>query len=366
MEYVQERVATLHDFGGAAPDAPLARATVVVPLTGRDHASLAAERVLSTLTDLSPASVIVALRTDESRLADVTAWLDSVAPGADVLWCNAPAVESVLDEYGLDGPAGKGRDVWLALGVAAARSEFVVVHDADATTYGPEHVPRLLFPLGEGYEFVKGYYARVENGRLYGRLCRLLYEPLVAALAESSDAPVVDYLGAFRYALAGEFAATSDLARRLRAQRGWGLEVGTLGEAFRTAGFDGTAQVDLGVHEHDHRAVGGPQGLSDMADEVAAALFRALADSGVDPDFDALRDRYRTVADRLVDQYATDAVFNGLSFDPADERQQVTAYADSIRPPGAETRLPAWADTDLDPRAVERASATALGGREGV
>ncbi|WP_436930497.1 glycosyl transferase family 2 [Halosimplex halobium] len=360
MEYVQERVATLHDFDGAAPGAPVDRATVVVPLTDRDHASLAAERALSTLGEVDPESVVVALRADEGKVEAVREWVASLDVDADVLWCNAPVVRELLGEHGLNGEAGKGRDVWLALGVAAARSDLVAVHDADATTYGPEHVPRLLFPLARDYEFVKGYYARVENGRLYGRLCRLFYEPVVAALAETTDDPLVDYLGAFRYALAGEFAATSDLVRQLRPPRGWGLEVATLGDAFRTAGFEGTAQVDLGIHEHDHRAVSGRGGLSDMADEVAAALFSALDDGGVAVDYDDLRERYRTAARRLVDQYAADAAFNGLDYDPADERRQVDAYAESVRPPAAADRLPAWAETDLDPDAVCRASRDAL------
>jgi glucosyl-3-phosphoglycerate synthase len=361
MEHVQERVATLHDFDGANPPAPLDRTAVVVPVTARDHASLAAERVLSTLGEVGPDTVLVALRADESEVGRVREWVDSLDVDADVLWCNAPAVEDLLAEYGLDGPAGKGRDVWLALGVAARRGEFVVAHDADATTFGPEHVPRLAFPLARGHSFVKGYYARVENGRLYGRLCRLLYEPLVAALDERVDHPLVDYLGSFRYALAGEFAATSDLVRNLRVQRGWGLEVGTLGDAYEHAGFSGTAQVDLGVHEHDHRAVSGPAGLSDMAGEVADALFRALADAGITVDYDALRERYREHAGRLVEQYATDAAFNGLEYDPAGEREQVAAYAEAVTPPGPDRRPPPWAETDLAAEAVAAASREALG-----
>ena len=361
MEYVQERVATLHDFGGAAPAAPLDRTTVVVPLTARDQASLAAEHVLTTLDEVAPGSVVVALRADPDRVGAVREWVQSLGVDAELLWCNAPPVEALLADHGLDGPAGKGRDVWLALGVAATLGEFVVVHDADATTYGPEHVPRLCFPLAREYSFVKGYYARVENRRLYGRLCRLFYEPVVAALDEESDASVVEYLGAFRYGLAGEFAATSGVVRQLRAQRGWGLEVGTLGEAFATAGCSGTAQVDLGVHEHDHRAVSGPSGLSDMVDEVADALFRVLVDADVRVDYDALREKYRETARRYVDQYALDAGFNGLEFDAEGEREQVDAYAEAIGPPSEDERLPPWAETDLSAAAVRTAARDALG-----
>jgi len=62
MEYVQEGVTTLHDFGDATPTAPTDSATVVVPMTEREHAGLAAERVLSALETVSPERVLVALR----------------------------------------------------------------------------------------------------------------------------------------------------------------------------------------------------------------------------------------------------------------------------------------------------------------
>jgi glucosyl-3-phosphoglycerate synthase len=360
MEYVQERVATLHDFDGARPDAPTDRAAVVVPMTDRDHASLAAERVLSTLETVSPARVVVPLRADEAAAPAVAAWLDGFDLNTEVVWCDGPRLADLLGEAGLNGTRGKGRDVWLALGLAA-ESAYVAVHDADATTYSPAHVPRLLFPLDHGYQFSKGYYARVENGRLYGRLFRLLYRPLVRALAGAHpDASVLSYLGAFRYALAGEFAATSDLSRSLRVQRGWGLEVGTLGDTYATAGFDGSAQVDLGRHEHDHRAVSGPAGLSTMSEEVAGALLRAVSENGPTPKYETLPGRYETAARSLVDSYAADAAFNGLSYDRDDELTQVEEYVDSVTPPGEDDRLPAWNDAPIAPAEVREAATADL------
>ena len=355
MEYVQERIATLHDFDGALPGGPTDRAAVVVPVTEREHASLAAERVLSRLERVDPGRVYLALRAAPDRVGDVVEWVDGFDLDSEVLWCNAPELERRLEVAGHDGAAGKGRDVWLALGVAAAH-EYVAVHDADATTYSVAHVPKLLFPLANGFAFSKGYYARVENGRLYGRLFRLFVHPLLAALDDETDHPLVDYLRAFRYALAGEFAATSDVVRSLRIQPGWGLEVGTLGDAFAVAGFDGTAQVDLGTHEHDHRAVGGPEGLGDMCCEVGAALFHALSDRWVEPDYGTLGERYREAAAAAIERYAADAAFNGLAYDRPGEREQVAEYASSIRPPGEDRRLPAWNDCEFDPETVRELS----------
>ena len=355
MEYVQEGVRTLHDFGDAHPDAPTDNTSVIVPMTEREHAGLAAERVLSALEVVSPERVVVPLRASEERVGSVVQWLSEFDLPLSVLWCDGPRLADQLATAGLDGTRGKGRDVWLALGIASD-SDYVVVHDADAKSYDEYHVSKLLFPLAHGAAFSKGYYARVENDRLYGRLFRLFYRPLVKALAADGGDPVLDYLGSFRYALAGEFATTGRLARRLRIQRGWGLEVGTLGEAFRLVGAEGSAQVDLGIHEHDHRSVSGPSGLSDMSEQVGDALLRAVEDNGHRPAYKRLDSRYRAAAERLVDAYALDSGFNGLEYDRDDELAQIDAYADTIGQPGPDTRLPAWDDAELSPASVAAAA----------
>jgi glucosyl-3-phosphoglycerate synthase len=351
MEYVQERVTTLHDFTDPVPRAPTDRASVVVPMTEHAHASLTTERILTTLEQVDPACVVIALRADESNVETIHEWLSGYDFPCETIWCDGPRLNRLLREDGLNGRRGKGRDVWLALGVAS-ESEYVVLHDADTETYTERHVNRLLSPLSCGHSFVKGYYARVERNRLYGRLFRLFYTPLVRALAERQPSPVVTYLDAFRYALAGEMAMTASLARQLRPSRGWGLEVGALGDAFQAAGFEASAQVDLGIHEHDHRTVGGPRGLGDMSTEVGSALFHALRDNGVHPEYEPLRETYREAANTVISQYADDAAFNGLDYDSEAERTQIEAYAEAVQPPGEDTRLPSWENAPIDPAAV--------------
>ncbi|AUV81029.1 glycosyl transferase family 2 [Salinigranum rubrum] len=359
MEYVQERVTTLHDLGDAAPTAPVDRAAVVVPMTEREYAGLAADRVLSSLERVAPARVVVPLRAPAERAGAFADWLAEYDLPLTVVWCDGPRVDALLDEHDLDGTRGKGRDVWLALGAALVDDgdvEFVVFHDADTKTYDASYVHRLLFPLARGHSFSKGYYARVEDRRLYGRLFRLFYAPLVRALDEEHDAAVIDYFDSFRYALAGEFAATRDLAARLRMQRSWGLEVGTLGDAFAHAGFEGSAQVDLGAYEHDHRAVSGPTGLSDMSRGVGRALLSTVEEHGVTPDYGGLPDRYRETANRFVRAYATDAAFNGFDYPTEEERSQVDRYAEAVVPPTEDDRLPAWSDAPITPRDVRERS----------
>jgi len=355
MDYTQERVATLHDYGDADPPAPAGRAAVVVPMTDREYGGLATERVFSEVERVDPAEVVVPLRAPAERVPDFRDWLADFDLDLTLLWCDGPRVADALADAGLDGARGKGRDVWLALGVAARR-DFVVLHDADTDTYEARDVRKLLFPLARGFDVSKGYYARVENDRLYGRLFRLFYEPLLAALQDTHDHEVLEFLGSFRYALAGECALTSEAARDLRVQREWGLEVGTLGEAYRLAGLDGVAQVDLGRYEHDHRAVSGPTGLSEMSEGVGAAVFRAVEDAGVDVAYESVRERYREHADRFVRAYGADAAFNGLDYDAEGERDQTGTYAEAVHPPGEDTRLPAWDDAPIDPEALAAAA----------
>jgi len=59
MEYVQERVTTLHALTDHRPDAPTGRAAVVVPMTEREYGTLAADRVLTALESVDPARVVV-------------------------------------------------------------------------------------------------------------------------------------------------------------------------------------------------------------------------------------------------------------------------------------------------------------------
>jgi glucosyl-3-phosphoglycerate synthase len=357
MEYVQERITTLHGLTDATPDAPLGRTAVVVPMTDREYRAPAAEHVLSTLAAVGPERIIVALRTTPDDIGAFREWLASFDSKVKVLWCGGPRLQSLLTGRGLGGETGKGRDVWLALGLAS-QHEYVVVHDADATSYSPSHVPKLCAPLAgsDGFEFVKGYYARVEQNRLFGRLFRLFYAPLVAALREGHDADFLHYLDAFRYALAGEFALTGDLARQVRVSRGWGLEIDTLGAGFDSAGFAGTAQVDLGIDVHDHRGVSGAGGLAAMSREVGQALYRTVEEHGVAPEYRTLPARYERTAERFVRQYAADAAHNGLDYDAEAEREQVTQYASAIAPPSEDTRLPAWTDAPLDPSEVRQAT----------
>ena len=68
------------------------------------------------------------------------------------------------------------------------------------------------------------------------------------------EIPYLRFLDDFRYALAGEFAMTADLARVIRIPSHWGLEVGVLAEVYRNVAPLRVCQVDLtDNYEHKHQ-----------------------------------------------------------------------------------------------------------------
>ena len=87
-----------------------------------------------------------------------------------IIWLDGPRIVKVLDRLRdaglLPTVAGKGFACWIAYGLvlAEARCHVLAVHDCDITTYDRELLARLCYPVVHpslGFEFAKGYYARV-------------------------------------------------------------------------------------------------------------------------------------------------------------------------------------------------------------
>ena len=330
MEFVQEAVTTLHDLGNPDPTVDLAEVGVVVPVGGEDAIRDSVRRTLRIVADHDPGSLVIPVRGDRTAVGRIRSILEDHPVPATVLWCNAPGTQELLRSYSVPATGSKGLDVWLGLVLATQENDIVAVHDADVTSYSLHQLPRLVWPITRGHSFAKAYYARVEDERLYGRLSRLFLTPLLTALAAEHDAPILEYLQAFRYPLAGEFACRSNVVRSLRIPRGFGLEIGVLGETYRIAGPREAAQVDLGWHRHDHRPVTGPDGLVPMARAVGGTLDAVLRENDVHVDIQGVRDAYRRQAERYLEQYAADAAFNGLRYEVGHERSQSNRYANAL------------------------------------
>lgn len=250
-------------------------------------------------------------------------------------------VDAALQEVGLaPSQPGKGRNVWYCLGyfLADGSSKAVALHDCDILTYDRSIPARLLYPLAHptfNYLFCKGYYYRAAQGRLNGRVFRLLVIPMIRAMKEVlGRMEYLDYMGSFRYALAGEFSMRTELVPSLRIPGDWGLEIGTLSEAYRNCSLNRICQVDIAdTYDHKHQPVSEDNrqtGLHRMANDICKAMYRKLAVEGVVLTHSLMRTLkacyYRTALD-VVDHYHNDAVMSGLSLDRHSEEATVELFS---------------------------------------
>jgi glucosyl-3-phosphoglycerate synthase len=165
--------------------------------------------------------------------------------------------------------AGKGEAVWKSLFVTTG--QVLVFIDADLTEWGPHFVSGLLGPLLNRPEvaLVKGFYDRVlDDGSpgqapQGGRVTELVARPLLN-LGWPELAAVVQ-------PLAGEWAVRRSAMEQLAVPVGYGVEIATLLDVWRTAGLAALAQVDLGERAHSHQSV---HDLGVMAAEILHTVAR--------------------------------------------------------------------------------------------
>ncbi|MBU2706689.1 glycosyl transferase [Zooshikella marina] len=268
-----------------------------------------------------------------------------------VLWHDGPrlkALDTLLREKGLAAvERGKGRNVWYCYGyvLASGKAEAIALHDCDIKTYSRDMLARLLYPVANpkfNYEFCKGYYPRVADGHINGRVSRLLVTPLLRALKQTlGQLDYLEYLDSFRYPLAGEFALRVDALNDLRIPSDWGLEIGVLLEIKRNFANNRICQVDIADnydHKHQPLSVDDPsKGLAKMSIDISKAIFRKLATRGNIfslETFRTVKATYYRIALDFIESYYNDALINGLSIDRHEEEQAVELFAQNIMAAG--------------------------------
>ncbi|MEM7064747.1 MAG: glucosyl-3-phosphoglycerate synthase [Cyanobacteria bacterium P01_B01_bin.77] len=376
MDYKQERITTIHDFGcdltrleerscELTRDTPTA---VLIPSLYEELERPALAHIRDQLKDCAFVNtVVVSLYADTAeQYAKAVEFFRPLPQTTHIIWENGPRVIALLkelQEQGLDilMHRGKGRAVWLGLGLATLHAGAIALHDADIITYDRSYPLKLLFPLLEpefGIAFTKAYYARIssEPRKMNGRVTRLFVTPLLSSLMEvCGHTDYLCYLAAYRYPLSGEFALTSDLALTTRIPANWGLEVGLLAEVYRNVALKRIAQVDLGTFDHKHQAVGQApgQGLQKMCRDILQSLLRTLTETeqvviGKD-ELRSLRIKFRREAQDLARQYFVDARFNGLQYDRHKEENTLEKFEEVIVNAGEQyledptgTEIPDW------------------------
>jgi glucosyl-3-phosphoglycerate synthase len=268
-----------------------------------------------------------------------------------ILWNDGPrlrAVDQLLQEKGLaPTDMGKGRNVWYCYGyiLASGKAEAVALHDCDVITYQRDMLARLLYPVANpnfNYEFCKGYYARVAEGKLNGRVSRLMVTPLLRALKKIfGPDEYLEYLDSYRYPLAGEFSMRADVFNNIRIPSDWGLEIGVLSEVKRNYSTNRLCQVDIADnYDHKHQTLSRQKpdsGLSKMTHDISKAIFRKLATNGVvfnRGTFRTIKATYYRIALDFIETYYNDAVMNNLIVDRHVEEDAVELFAENIMKAG--------------------------------
>lgn len=323
--------------------------TLVLPCLASEMEHEALDRIVTTLMSVPYIQrIIIGLdRADAGAFRKSLGYFARLPQPHHVIWNDGPRVIGLLDELRRKGLApverGKGYNLWSCFGLLQAEGldGVVATHDCDIVNYTPRMLARLVYPLvhpDSNYVFAKGYYARVSEGRLYGRVSRLFVTPLLRALKHShSPNRYLEFLDSFRYPLAGECAMHVDVARRLNLSTDWGVEIGVLSEIYRNYSTRQICQVDVAdTYDHKHQPVGSEltgTGLRRMCRDIALRVMQGLAAQGHVLDLGLIRTivtAYQRIVLDLMDSYGDMAVINGLQVDRGEEALAASAFAETL------------------------------------
>lgn len=354
MDSSQRKIAKIHDFNldfeyMSSRLCELKKqytSGLIIPIMGKDIQSPGIPKMIEEINQCQYLTkVIIALSAeDHDDYEEALRVARNFKIPCEVAWCNKPEVTRVLEELkhkGLDvvSLSGKGKDVWIATGIAQLDLFAFALHDADITTYNRMIPTKLLYPIIEpklDFFFSKGYYARInlKNRKMYGRITRLFIGPILEVLQEKLQySKFLTYMQSFSYPLAGELALYSDLATHIRIPNDWGLELGLLAEVYRNAAYRRICEVDLGIYDHRHKPVT-PNSLLKTAEDSFITLLRTLTEMEnievSEPFLTSLQVAYRRLAQDKIRQYHAEAICNNFDFNRHDEEVDVDLLCNVI------------------------------------
>jgi len=251
-----------------------------------------------------------------------------------IQWNDGPGFSGIyrqLNEAGFNiSEPGKGKNMFLSFGIAIALGAHSIgLIDADIRTFKRAQLDRLFYPVvALDYDFSKAYYARIMERAIYGRVKRLLLDPLLLSLKrkftetkEEKMLDLIEFLLGFKYQLSGEVAFHVDLLKRMRFATNWGVEIFTLIEVYRKASSTAQVMFSREPFDHKHQEVSSDErakGLNRMAIDIVTTLMNALIiEEGLEISDTFFRDlavTYQAVAEDQVRKYSDDASFSNLKY----------------------------------------------------
>ena len=312
--------------------------------------------------------VIIGLdKASESQAKKAWKFFKKINVPFTILWNDGPKLKKLDSELKKKNLApnqmGKGRNVWYCIGMCIARdtARSVALHDCDIKTYDRRMLAKLFYPVVNplfNFEFCKGYYPRIANNKMNGRVARLLVGPLLTALEKTiGQSDYLNFMKSFKYPLAGEFSFRRNVLPELRISSDWGIEVGILSEMQRSFSPNNICQVDLAdAYDHKHQDLSiddETKGLSKMSIDIIKTFIKKLATQGNSfsrETFRSLKATYYRMALDMIQIYKSDAEMNGLKFDVHKEEEMVELFAQNIiesgkmylESPTASPNMPTW------------------------
>ena len=327
-------------------DAPI---ELILPSLYSELEGAALKNIVSCLSNVKYLNhIIIGLdKADKSEFIKAKKFFSNLNQPHSVIWNDSPKMKKLDCDFKKLGiapnQAGKGKNVWYCMGYTYSRNEAgsVALHDCDITTYNRELLARLVYPVSNphfNYEFCKGYYPRIREGTLSGRVTRLLVTPLLKTFKKVlGHRDYIEFIDVFRYPLAGEFSFKSRLLKEIRIPCDWGLEIGLLSEMQRNQAYNRICQVDIAkTYDHKHQVLSEndtSKGLSKMSIDITKTLIRKLAAQGDTFTHNTLRTLkatyYRTALD-LLEIYYNDAKINGLELNINEEEIAIELFSNNI------------------------------------
>ena len=293
-------------------------------------------------------NIVIGLdRANENEFLEAKKFFKKLPQKHEILWNDGPNLKNLDNQLREQNLApqemGKGRNVWYCMGyiLAMGDTEAVALHDCDILTYNRNLLARLVYPVANpkfNFDFCKGFYPRVSNHKIKGRVARLLVTPLLRALEKTIGfKEYISFLDSFRYPLAGEFSFRRRVLKDIRIPYDWGLEIGVLSEMYRNYAGNRLCQVDIAdLYDHKHQDISLDDkslGLSRMSIDITKAIIRKLASQGETFSmsiFRSLKATYYREALDFVQIFKKDALMNAYDLDVNEEEIAVELFAQNI------------------------------------
>ena len=355
-------VSTLHDFGTKSTKeiegellkfSSERKMELILPCLFSEIEGDALPKIVSEIKKTNYLNhIIIGLdKANEDQARKAWTFFEQLETPFTILWNDGPNLKKLDKELKKKDLApsekGKGRNVWYCIGMSIARdtARSVALHDCDIKTYDRRMLAKLFYPVVNpllNFEFCKGYYPRVADGKMNGRVARLLVFPLLTALEKTiGKSDYLDFMKSFKYPLAGEFSFRRNVLPELRISSDWGIEIGILSEMQRSYSPQNICQVDLAeTYDHKHQKLSiddETKGLSRMSIDIIKTFIKKLATQGHSfsrEKFRSLKATYYRSALDLIDIYRSDAEMNGLKLDTHTEEKTVELFARNIMKAG--------------------------------